>query len=211
MVIAVVIVAVVSSGSGRSATSTTIAGPPVAPSTTVASGTGSFTGLSLKALMPDQAGTSPAGNLDLGQCVTVSPYPAGLTGVSDALDCSTIPGLSKWELFGYKFDGASSYNTSLASYNKDKGFVPSSATNSCPPPGGSGAGQIGWHDTNYPQQPSGQVIECLKVSSPNSPSQPTYIWTAPTQDAFFEMIAATNASFTDLDNWWTKNGGVGHP
>jgi hypothetical protein len=159
--------------------------------------------------MPDQQSTDPAGNLKISTCVHVSPLPTGLVGATGALACPTIPGYRGWSLFGYKFASTNDYATSFAAYDKDKGFERSSATSTCPP-GGNSTGDTGWHSQVYPQRRD-QVLQCLFVEFSNSSVRHAdYIWSLPSQNAFFEMVASSSATGQQLEAWWEHNGGPGH-
>jgi hypothetical protein len=159
--------------------------------------------------MPDQQSTDPAGNLEISTCVRVAPLPAGLVGVRGALACTTVPGYRDWSLFGYKFATARDYATSFAAYDNDKGFVHSSARSTCPP-ARNASGDIGWHSKVYPERRD-QVLECLFVELSNSSVRHAdYIWSLPSQNAFFEMVAASSATGKRLERWWEHDGGPGH-
>lgn len=159
--------------------------------------------------MPDQQSTDPAGNLSTRKCVSVSPLPKGLVGVKGALACLTVPGYRGWELFGYKFSNATAYSKSFQAYDSDKGFDSSTAKSTCPS-SGTASGETGWHSQVYPAR-NDQVLQCLFVEfTGTTVHHAVYIWTVPSQNAFFEMVAAPAATGAKLETWWENDGGPGH-
>lgn len=130
-----------------------------------------------------------------------------LQGLSSVLGCneSTINGV----VFAYQFDSSADFQASLTAFNKAESFDPSAATTTCPPKQAGGNGVTNWHSKLYPSLP-GQRLECFDVSqngSANSPQQPTYIWTAPSENAMFQAVGGTNTSMSTLDTWWTNHAG----
>jgi len=154
--------------------------------------------------------TTPAGITPLAQLLpsdvdastgcSPNTTPPSLTGLSEALICSPkqLPG---GQIFAFQFDNAADYTSSLAALNKFKGFDPTTAGSTCPPANDS-EDATGWHNNTFPVQ-DGQILECLSVGT--NDDQPDYIWTYPTDNAVIDAQGAANSSFTDLDNWWTKD------
>lgn len=165
---------------------------------------------SLSQLMPDQSSSDAAGSLTLSKCSAVPVAPSGLTGVSSSFACTDVPGHTGWELFAFQFSSPGDYQTSLAAYNRDQGFVLSSAGTSCPAPA-SQQGQASWSSRSYPTRAQ-QVVECFSVvRSGSSKVQPAYLWTLPSEDAFFEMVASPSSSAQQLASWWSRDGAPAAP
>jgi hypothetical protein len=144
-------------------------------------------------------------SLGLSTCSPVSAAPSGLTGVRSSYACADVPGHTGWELFAFQFNSPGEYQTSLAAYNQDQGFVLSSAGTSCPAPA-SQQGQASWSSRSYPIRAQ-QVVECFSVvRAGSSRSQPAYLWTLPSEDAFFEMVASPSSSARQLATWWARDG-----
>jgi hypothetical protein len=131
---------------------------------------------------------------------TPNQSPPNVTGLTSALICSpkNLPG---GQIFAFQFDTPADYTASLAALNKFKGFDPATAGSTCPP-GANPQDSIGWHSNTFPSV-AGQILECLSVGTSNS--QPDYIWTYPSNNVVIDAQAAAHSSFTDLDNWWTKD------
>ena len=154
--------------------------------------------------------TTPAGITPLAQLLpsdvdastgcSPNTTPPSLTGLSEALICSPkqLPG---GQIFAFQFDSAADYTSSLAALNNFKGFDATTAGSTCPPANDS-EDATGWHNNTFPVQ-DGQILECLSVGT--NDDQPDYIWTYPTDNAVIDAQGAANSSFTDLDNWWTKD------
>jgi hypothetical protein len=162
----------------------------------------------LAELVPDQSSTHPASGIEPSQCVKVSPLPPGMTGVAGSLACETIPGYKGWELFGYQLVNHTDYTRSIAAYDTDRSFDAATATDQCPPPT-LGQGLTKWRSTYYPPT-TGQDLQCLFLTRSGSTSVlPAYVWTLPSENAFFEMVAASSASAADLARWWDAHGEPG--
>jgi hypothetical protein len=151
---------------------------------------------SLANVMPDHA--------DVSRCKTVTGYPTGLSGVTGALACTSIPGYTGWDLFGYQFDNSSDYLDSFQQYNGDKNYSSGFAIGGCPPQG-QGQGYTTWQSSTYPGR-SGQVLECLYVTGSSGTPQPDYIWSLPSKNAFFEMVGAPGATGAQVAAWWRAHG-----
>jgi hypothetical protein len=119
-------------------------------------------------------------------------------GLIQALACID-PGLPGGNVYAYQANGPANYQTALLNFNTYYSFYVSTAGSSCPPAGSSqqAEGTTPWSDSYFPSR-TGQVLECALDNS-----QPTYIWTLPTEDAFIVAIGAT--TFSALGSWWTKN------
>jgi serine/threonine protein kinase len=119
-------------------------------------------------------------------------------GLIQALACID-PGLPGGNVYAYQANGPANYQTALLNFNTYYSFYVSTAGSSCPPAGSSqqAEGTTPWSDSYFPSR-TGQVLECAVDNS-----QPTYIWTLPTEDAFIVAIGTT--TFSALNSWWTKN------
>jgi serine/threonine protein kinase len=119
-------------------------------------------------------------------------------GLIQALACID-PGLPGGNVYAYQANGPANYQTALLNFNTYYSFYVSTAGSSCPPAGSSqqAEGTTSWSDSYFPSR-TGQVLECALDNS-----QPTYIWTLPTEDAIIVAIGAT--TFSALNSWWTKN------
>ena len=119
-------------------------------------------------------------------------------GLIQALACID-PGLPGGNVYAYQANGPANYQTALLNFNTYYSFYVSTAGSSCPPAGSSqqAEGTTPWSDSYFPSR-TGQVLECALDNS-----QPTYIWTLPTEDAIIVAIGAT--TFSALNSWWTKN------
>jgi hypothetical protein len=128
-----------------------------------------------------------------------------LQGVGTKLACNetAIDGL----VFAYQFDSNADYQASFAAFNKAEGFNPTKASGGCPTKVG-GNGLTAWHNKLYPAT-SGQVLECFSVSFTGSSSslQPTYVWTAPSENAVFQAVGGKSTSMDTVDTWWGNHGG----
>jgi hypothetical protein len=186
----------------RGSTGTTVAGD------TGGSGGGGKSTASLAKLMPDQGSSDPAGSLQVSSCTPVTQAPSGMTGVKSSYACTSIPGRSGWELFAFQFSSAGNYASSLDEYNFDQNFLSGAAGNACPV-AASEEGLTSWQTSAYPSR-RGQVLECLSVvKSGSSNYQSAYIWTLPSQDTFFEVVASAAATPQQLAQWWAQDGQPG--
>jgi hypothetical protein len=168
--------------------------------------------LSLARLMPFTT-TQESDGVDLSTCQdNVGDAPNDLKHLSAYSSCGTLPGFAGWSLTGYQFDNAADYQAGLALLNNPQhlDFNPQAADQGCPPPSETAKGIDNWHSTAYPQQPAGQqVIECLQTDDGNGNALDTYFWTLPSQDAIFEIQAATGVPFSQVDSWWQAHGAPG--
>jgi len=128
-----------------------------------------------------------------------------LRGIGTKLACNetAIDG----EVFAYQFDSSADYQAGFAAFNKAEGFDPTKASGGCPTKVG-GNGLTAWHNKLYPAT-SGQVLECFSVSFSGSTStfQPTYVWTAPSENALFQAVGGKSTSMDKVDSWWSNDGG----
>ena len=179
-----------------------VVGPKPLPSTTTTSP--EVTGSSSDTTLP--GGIAPLASLLPGDvsaatgCTRNMSPPSGLIGLINALICSPR-NLPEGQLFAFQFDNEADYSTSLVALNKFKGFDPSTAGSVCPP-GPGVQGLIGWHSDVFPVEPD-QVLECLSVGTADS--QPDYVWTYPTDNAFIDAQAAEHSTFADLGGWWAQD------
>jgi hypothetical protein len=131
------------------------------------------------------------------------PYGFDMPGRVQALVC-TDPGLPKGsQIFAYQLDSQADYEATWRSYNKVIGFTGSDLSPTCPPAPGR-AGTAPAHSQFFPPA-TGQLLECMMVKDGNSPSQPVYTWTFPTEDAFIVAVGPPNSSFATLHSWWTSS------
>jgi hypothetical protein len=132
--------------------------------------------------------------------------PPGLVGLVDYEQCS-LPNLgSQSYVFGYIFDNASDYATSLKAYNKFKDIVPTTAGVGCPTPNTSDNGAVSWSSSAFPAR-SGQVIECTYEASSataKTNNDPNYVWTVPSKFVIISALADPGSTMKHLDQWWTK-------
>lgn len=176
------------SASARSAGSATGAPPAAAaargPGTTVAAASSAF----LDDLMPNP-GCDPA----------PAPVTQGLSGLTDALQCTNDANLPSVVVDGFQFDDAADYAAGLQAIDTSIGFRPSSASSSCPPTEAR-SGSTPWQSSDYPRQ-SGQVLQCLVAAG-----KPTYLWTIPSHLAFIEAIDTTaQDQYSGLQNWFVND------
>jgi hypothetical protein len=132
--------------------------------------------------------------------------PPGLVGLVDFEQCS-LPNLgSHSNVYGYIFDNASDYATSLNAYNKFKQITPATPGVGCPTSNTSDNGVVQWSSSAFPAQ-SGQVIECTFVASSasaKSNNDPNYVWTVPSKFVIISAVADPGSTMQHLDQWWTK-------
>ena len=134
------------------------------------------------------------------QCSSIKPSWAS-PGLVTSLSC-TDTGLPNGAVFGYQMDSRADYTTTWQNFNSSSSFNGSSAGSTCPPSGSGGQGLTPWWDDKLGfHQTQGQVLECWTGAN----AAPIYVWTMPTQDAFFMAVGADGSSFKALDNWWTSN------
>ena len=153
------------------------------------------TPLALKKLLP--AGTS--------QCTSKFSTFKTLQGIGTKLVCdeTAIDG----DVFAYQFDSKADYQAGITAFNKAEGFDPTKASGGCPTKV-EGNGLTAWHNKLYPAV-SGQVLECFSVSFTGSSSslQPTYVWTAPSENALFQAVGGKSTTMNQVDTWWGNHGG----
>jgi hypothetical protein len=132
-----------------------------------------------------------------------APYDWSMTGVVQALACTTVPGLANGTVFAFQLDNVTDYETAWNNYNQWQGFgaagVNVEAT--CPPSNPDDEGTINYNSYAFPAR-AGQVLECGEGSS----NQPVYTWTLPTEYTFIVAEGGTGTSFPAMQTWWTDNG-----
>jgi hypothetical protein len=129
-----------------------------------------------------------------------------LQGISSKLVCNESP--INGVVFAYQFDSSADYQASFAAFNKAEGFVPSKASGGCPTKSVDGNGLTSWSSKLY-RATAGQQLECFSVSYSGSSGvlQPTYVWTAPTEDAVFQAVGGKQTSMKTVDTWWQNHAG----
>lgn len=129
-----------------------------------------------------------------------------LQGISTKLVCNESP--INGVVFAYQFDSSADYQASFAAFNKAEGFVPSKASGGCPTKNVDGNGLTSWSSKLY-RATSGQQLECFSVSYSGSSGvlQPTYVWTAPTENAVFQAVGGKQTSMKTVDTWWQNHAG----
>jgi hypothetical protein len=129
-----------------------------------------------------------------------------LQGIGTKLACNetAIDGV----VFAYQFDSSADYRASFMAFNKAEGFDPTKASGGCPTKQVDGNGLTTWHSKLYPAR-SDQVLECFSVSftGSNSSLQPTYVWTAPSENAVFQAVGGKSTSMDTVDTWWENHAG----
>jgi hypothetical protein len=131
------------------------------------------------------------------------PYGFDMPGRVQALVC-TDPGLPKGsQVFAYQLDSPADFEATWQSYNKLLGFTGADLSPTCPPASGQ-AGTTPMHAQFFPPR-AGQLLECKMVSAGNSPPQPVYIWTLPSEDAFIAAVGPPNSSFAPLKAWFASS------
>ena len=106
--------------------------------------------------------------------------------------------------YGYEFDNASDYATSLNDLNTYEGFVPTSPSVGCPTSNSSDEGANQWGNSAFPST-SGQILECTMESEDKGPNNvPAYIWTIPTKNVILEATGDPGSTMQSLDAWWSS-------
>ncbi len=137
-------------------------------------------------------------------CTSVSPLPDGLESASKSYGCSVNSLGKDAAVFAYQFSSNGEYEAALIAYNKFKIFDASTASKGCPPGSGKDTATDTWSD----KIGNSGLLECLFTSATtNGPKSPTYIWTAPADNAILEVVGTTTTTFKDLDTWWIQNAG----
>jgi hypothetical protein len=131
---------------------------------------------------------------------------AGTAGFVTGINCSLPQVGTLGTAFGYVFDNAADYATSLAALNTFKGIDPASAGDSCPLASGETVGIVPWHYGSFPPL-SGQNLECVMVTNGGTgPADvPEYIWTVPSENTILDVIGKPNTTTQQLGAWWTAN------
>jgi hypothetical protein len=157
-------------------------------------------GVLLGTLMPDQVGTD---GINVNDCGPISP--PGFEGIYKSLDCQDLPGTDGWALQGFQFDNTAAYRASFAAVNTDLDFDAATAGASCPPGGNLVQGQHTWWTENVWPVATGQVLECMFAVNGDA----TYLWTLPSEQAFFVLFGDKTTTFAQLQTWWTDHGNPG--
>ena len=100
-------------------------------------------------------------------------------------------------------NSTANYLASWQNFNKWWGFDISQAGPNCPPSGNNTQGIYSWNARDFPVR-AGQVLECGTVGSGRN-AAPTYVYTMPTENAFFVAQGTDGSSFAALDNWWSND------
>ena len=129
-----------------------------------------------------------------------------LHAISSKLVCNESP--INGVVFAYQFDSSADYQAGFAAFNKAEGFVPGTASAGCPTKAVDDDGLTSWSSKLY-RSTSGQVLECFSVSEGGSSAalQPTYVWTAPTENAVFQAVGGKQTSMHTVDTWWQNHAG----
>jgi hypothetical protein len=165
------------------------------------------TGKKAKPLATDQALSSllPPESDKCTASTTVT-SPPGLVGLVDYEQCS-LPNLgSNSDVYGYIFDNASDYASSLAAYNKFKDITPATAGVGCPTPNTSDNGVVEWSNGEFPTR-SDQVVECTyeaASATAKTNNVPNYVWTVPSKFVIISAEGDPGSTMKHLDQWWTK-------
>ena len=93
---------------------------------------------------------------------------------------------------GYQMDNRADFNKAWSNFNAWSSFDASTAGSNCPASSTGGQGLTPWNSKSFPSM-QGQVLECWTGSN----AAPIYVWTLPTQDAFFVAVGADGSSFKD--------------
>ena len=140
------------------------------------------------------------------QCTSNFTTFKGLHGVRAKLGCNenAIDGA----VFAYQFNSSADYRAGLTAFNKAEGFDSSKASSGCPTKTLADSGMTTWSNKLYPST-SGQVLECFAVTFATSAStlQPSYVWTAPSENAIFQAVGGKTTSMKAVNTWWGNHGG----
>jgi hypothetical protein len=153
--------------------------------------------------------TAPLNKLlpaDTSGCTSKFSTFKALQGISSKLVCNESP--INGVVFAYQFDSTADYQASFAAFNKAEGFVPSKASGGCPTKRVDDNGLTTWSSKLY-RATAGQQLECFSVSYSGSSGtlQPTYVWTAPTENAVFQAVGGKQTSMKTVDTWWQSHAG----
>ena len=165
--------------------------PTASPSPTLAAGVAPLTQL----LPGDLGGTAT-------QCVKIKPpYHWKMPGLVQALGCAD-PSLPGGIVEAFQMDNSADFLTTWQSFDSWWGFNPTTAQNTCPPPGSTGEGTYPFQNSYFPTTDN-QVVQCEWVGQKGD--TPAYAWAYPTENAFFLAAGAEGSSFAALDNWWKND------
>src|SRR5438128_5927325 len=98
--------------------------------------------------------------------------------------------LPKGNVNAYQMDNRADYDKAWSKFNSWSSFDESTAGSKCPAASNGRQGLQSWKSDSFPSV-QGQVIECWTGSN----AAPIYVWTMPTQDAFFVAVGAHGSSF----------------
>jgi hypothetical protein len=133
------------------------------------------------------------------QCSAIKKPEWSSPGLVSALSCND-PGLPGGYVNGYQMDSRANFDATWRNFNAWSSFDESKAGSSCPAASSAGQGITPWNGKGFPSM-QGQVLECWTGSN----AAPIYVWTMPSQDAFFIAVGANGSSMKALDTWWINN------
>jgi hypothetical protein len=139
------------------------------------------------------------------QCSAVKKTDWSSPGLVTALNCDDKY-LPNGVVSGYQMDNRADFNKAWSNFNSWSSFDETKAGGNCPAPSSAGQGMTPWNSKSFPST-QGQVLECWTGSN----AAPIYVWTMPSQDAFFIAVGADGSSFKALDNWWTNYSAPANP
>jgi hypothetical protein len=102
-------------------------------------------------------------------------------------------------VYAFQMDNRADFNKAWSNFNSWSSFDESTAGSTCPPASSGGLGLTTWSRKSFPSM-QGQVVECWTGSK----GAPIYVWTMPSQDAFFFAVGADGSSFKALGTWWAN-------
>jgi hypothetical protein len=139
------------------------------------------------------------------QCSAIKKTGWSSPGMVTALSCDDKY-LPNGAVSGYQMDNRADFNKAWSNFNSWSSFDETKAGPSCPAASSAGQGLTSWNSKSFPSM-QGQVLECWTGSN----AAPIYVWTMPSQDAFFIAVGADGSSFKALDNWWANYSGPANP
>ena len=139
------------------------------------------------------------------QCSAIKKPGWSSPGLVTALSCNDTD-LPNGYVNAYQMDNRADYTKTWSNFNTWSSFDESTAGSSCPPASSGGQGLTTWSGKSFPSM-QGQALECWTGSN----ATPIYVWTMPTQDAFFIAVGANGSSFKALDTWWGNYAAPANP
>jgi hypothetical protein len=139
------------------------------------------------------------------QCSAIKKPGWSSPGLVTALSCDDKY-LPNGAVSGYQMDNRADFNKAWSNFNSWSSFDETKAGPNCPAPSSAGQGLTSWNSKSFPSM-QGQVLECWTGSS----AAPIYVWTMPSQDAFFIAVGADGSSFKALDSWWANYSAPANP